>query len=132
MTMQAPDVMERDEGAIELPRLQLFGVLVGDIDDPRSSTTYPFSYQGNRTKIVMCTALWRGYISAYLLRADGRLVLKRAVYPFTPNADPDVVNEELVGDFWIDLREWFMGCGVRVPFRQGRIVADESEWRTLE
>lgn len=132
MTMQAPEVLERDDGAVELPPLKLFGVLVGDIDDPSSSKTYPFMRKGDPSKVTMCTALWRGYVSVYRLRANGHLVLERIEYPFTPGAAPDSVNEVLSGDFWIELREWFMGGGIRVPFQDGRIVSKTSEWRRFE
>src|SRR3954463_9554263 len=65
------------------------------------------------------TALWRGYVSAYRLGANGRLALVRFECPLTPQIAPDAVEELLVGDFWIELRERFMGDGIRVPFRNG-------------
>lgn len=132
MTIQAPERLERDDGAAELPPLKLYGVVVGDIDKPESSGGYPFMAKGDPSKMTLCTALWRGYVSGYRLRADGSLVLERFEYPFTPGAAPDLAHEVLAGDFWIELREWFMGSGVRVPFREGRIVQDVSEWRNFE
>jgi len=129
MTMQAPEVLIVEPGAIELPPMKLFSVLVGNIDDPKSLSGYKFATRGNPDKMVMCTALWRGYVSTYRLTASGTLVLERLEYPFTKDAAPDEVHEELHGDFWLDLREWFMGDGVRVPFVDGRVQADQSLWR---
>jgi len=132
MTMQAPEVLEREVGAPDLPDLKLFGIQVGDIDEPRASRSYPFAHKGDPSKITMCTALWRGYVSAYRLNSDGRLTLVRFEFPFTPEIAPDHVEEQLVGDFWLDLRAWFMGDGIRVPFRDGRLVADQTQWRPFD
>jgi hypothetical protein len=129
MTMQAPEVLESEAGAPDFPNLKLVGIQIGDIDDPRSSKNYPFAHKGQPSKTTMCTALWRGYVSAYRLRADGRLTLVRFEYPFTPEIAPDDVEEVLVGDFWLDLRESLLGDGIRVPFRDGRLVIDQTQWR---
>ena len=129
MTMQLPEHLVVDEGAVRLPTMQLFGVLVGNIDNPKSWSGYKFSATGNPEKITMCTALWRGYVSTYRLRADGSLTLELLEYPYSDNATPDEVNESLKGNFWLDLRAGFLGDGVRVPFIDGLIQADSSFWR---
>ena len=129
MTQQLPEKLIVDPGALELPPMRLFGVIVGNIDDPKSWSGYPFTSKGDPKKITMCTALWRKWVSTYRLKADGTLVLERLEYPYTDGATPDEVDEELTGDFWLDLRESFMGAGTRVPFIAGRIEADRSQWR---
>lgn len=47
-------------------------------------------------------------------------------------APADRVREVLQGSFWLDLREDFFGRGVRVPFVDGRIQEDRTQWRHLE
>ncbi len=129
MTTQLAEILVADPGAIELPNMQLFGVITGDINKPRSCSRYNFVTAGDPAKMVACSALWRGYVSSYRLRADGMLVLEKLEYPFTDNAAPDQVHEVLQGDFWLDLREWFMGEGFRVPFVDGVIQSDKALWR---
>lgn len=122
MTHQIAEILERDPGAPPLPMLRLYGVYAGDMDHPGQRTRYPSIVRPDPSKVVQCTALWRGHVSAYRLTVDGSLVLTRLVYPFTEDAAPDEANETLQGDFWLDLRDDFMEDGIRVQFRQGRIV----------
>jgi hypothetical protein len=98
----------------------------------RSWSRYNFVSAGDPEKMVECSALWRGYVSSYRLRADGKLVLEKFEYPFSDDAAPDQVHEILQGDFWIDLREWFMGEGFRVPFVDGVIQSDKALWRKTD
>jgi hypothetical protein len=129
MTTQLAEVLVVDPGAIELPQMKLFGVIVGNIDDLESWSGYKFTATGDPSKMTMCTALWRGYVSTYRLKVDGTLVLERLEYPYTDGATPDEVQEPLRGDFWLDLREWFMGNGVKVPFVNGKVQVNQSLWR---
>lgn len=130
MTMQCPEVLIVESGAVEVPPMQLFAILVGDMDNPKFWARYKFTTTGDPSKMVMCTALWCGYISTYRLRADGTLTLERLEYPFTEGAPADEVKEVLTGDFWLDLRKSFMGGDeVKIPFIDGKIQADQSLWR---
>jgi hypothetical protein len=132
MTAQRPEILIVDAEKFRLPATKLYAVCVGDIDEPTSSSRYNFQTQGNQAKMTVCTALWRGYISTYRLRADGTLILERLEYPFTKGAAPDEVLEVIHGDFWLDLRESFLGRGMRIPFVDGKIITDESLWRRRE
>lgn len=132
MTIQAPEVLIADPGSIDLPAMKLYGIIVGNIDDSKSCASYKFAIKGTEAKMTTCTALWRGYISTYRLRADGTLTLEKLEYPFTAGAQPDEVHEVLQGDFWLDLREWFLGDGTQIPFVQGKIVADQTQWKRKE
>jgi hypothetical protein len=132
MTIQAPEVLLVDPGSIELPAMRLYSILVGNIDDPKTIRSYNFKTKGAEAKIRVSTALWRGYISTYRLRADGTLMLERLEYPFATRATSDEVHEVLEGDFWLDLRETFVGEGVKVPFSQGKIVGDRTRWKLKE
>jgi len=129
MTSQVPDILVVEPGSIDLPQMELHGVVIASIDDPKAWTCYKFANKGSEGKMTMCTALWKGYISTYRLKIDGTLVLERLEYPFSRGVDPDEVNEPLQGDFWLDLREWFMGSGVMVPFVDGKIVAEKTHWK---
>jgi len=129
MTTQAPEILVVEPGAIELPAMELYGITVGNIDDPKSCTSYKFATTGSKEKMTMCTALWRGYVSTYRLKADGSLTLEKLEYPFSKGVEPDEVNEVLQGDFWLDLREWFMGDGMKIPFVEGKVVADRTQWK---
>lgn len=122
MTHQISEFLERDAGAPALPKLRLYGVYAGDMDHPGPRTRYPALARPDPSKIVHCTALWRGHVSSYCLTSEGTLVLRRLEYPFTDDAAPDEVNETLQGDFWLDMRESFLGDSTRVQFRKGRIV----------
>lgn len=110
--------------------MELYGVIIGDIDKPNSWSRYKFNTAGDSSKMVECSALWRGYVSTYRLRDNGTLVLEKLEYPFSDDAAPDHVQEILQGDFWIDLREWFMGEGFRVPFIDGVIQSNRALWRS--
>ena len=41
---------------------------------------------------------------------------------------PEPVNEKLSGDFWLVFKHNFFGPRTYVPFKDGKIVEDESEW----
>lgn len=129
MTAQCPDILIVDVESILLSGLQLYGVCIGDIDEPRKSSNYVFVSSADETKMTECTALWRGYLSAYRLKSNGTLVLERMEYPFSDGVVADEINEILLGDFWLDLRVWFMGDAVRIPFRDGLVSLDRSTWR---
>lgn len=131
MTSQCPDVLIVDTDMVSLSDLDLYGVNVGDIDNIKNSWSYPFVSAANKSKFTDSTALWRGYISVYRIKMDGSIVLERMEYPFSEGVPADEVSETLIGDFWLDLRVWFMGDSVRVPFRDGNLQADRKTWRFL-
>lgn len=130
MTTQCPEILAVDMESISFSNWELYGVSVGDIDKPQEAKNYPFESTADESKITPCTALWRGYVSAYRLRSNGTLVLEHLEYPFTFGSAPDQVDEILRGDFWLELRSWFMGDSMRVPFRDGKVDADKRNWRS--
>jgi hypothetical protein len=132
MTAQFSETLIADAGSIELPTMRLYEIVTGDIDKPRPWPTYVFATKGDAKKMTMCSALWRGYISSYRLTAQGTLILERLEYPFTEDVQPVDVHEPLNGDFWLDLRESFMGDGFLVPFVDGKVVADRTRWKPTE
>jgi hypothetical protein len=85
---------------------------------------------------VRCSALWRGYIATMRLHADYRLELEYFDFPFAGDAPLQTCNSYFTGDFSITFRPFFFGPNTIVPFRDGAIVRDRSEWhiddQTLE
>ena len=129
MTAQIPEVLIVEPGSIDLPQMSLYGVFISDLDAPELGARYTFANRGSKDKMMRCSLLWRGCVSKYRLKIDGTLVLERLEYPFTEGVLPDEVNEPLQGDFWLDLRESFSGDRVRIPFVDGKIVADKTHWK---
>ena len=87
------------------------------------------------------TACYRGYVASFTLNADGTLTLAHFEYTtFEPavvdgkdsvsiNVIEDAVGQNVEGDFWMVLRPHFYTDPTTfVPFRDGRIVEDQSEW----
>jgi hypothetical protein len=131
MTHQLAERIIIDPGASLLPEMLLFGVLVGNIDDPKSWSGYAFATKGDSRKLTSFTGLWRGWVSTYRLTTEGTLILEQLEYPFTDGAAPDQVSETVNGDFWLDFRESFFGAATRVPFIDGHIQCDRSQWRHM-
>lgn len=130
MTQQFPEKLEIEPGAPVVPAMRLFGVIAGNVDNPKTWTRYPYKSQGAPSKTTPCTALWRGWVSTFLLKADRQLVLKQLSYPLSQETLPDFADEILEGNFWLDFRESFFGNGIRVPFNQGRMIVDSACWRS--
>ncbi len=132
MTHQMPEILIIESGAIKLPVMPLYGILVGNRDAPGSWGPYLFGTKGNNAKMTICSALWRGYVSTYRLRPDGMLALEKLAYPLTEGVAPDEVHEVLRGDFWLDFRESFTGDGIQVPFANGKVICDQTQWKHRE
>jgi hypothetical protein len=82
----------------------------------------------NAGEAMRCTALWRGYVATFRLTGDGRLVLTHYEYPYSDIPGHDVENGLLTGDFSLVFRQTFWGPSVAVPFRDGYVVEDRSQW----
>ncbi len=66
----------------------------------------------------------------FVLEENGDLYLKKFTYPHSRSVFSDVVNEKLTGDFWLTFRWRPFGDGLYVPFVDGVIVFDRSQWKT--
>jgi hypothetical protein len=146
MTAQASDNLRNDNPRVDFDTLRCYGltrsaptetskwsgVLGGVFDFPRPPRQRPDTY---------CTACYRGYIASYVLNPDGALTL--AAYEYTTldvsvggtaslRIDEDPVSEPITGDFWLILRpHFFTDPTTFVPFRNGRVIEDRSQWVTL-
>lgn len=127
MTAQVSDSLKNKCAAVDFSELHLYSVLIGDIRTAKAQV-YPFLHNSDSSKRSVITACWSGYTSTYTLTASKELVLTGFRYPFNEEASPDTVYEVLEGDFWLDMREDFFGDGFYVPFKDGLLVVDESEW----
>jgi hypothetical protein len=76
-----------------------------------------------------CSALWRGYVANMRLHSDYRLELVHFDFPFSGGSPPQRCNAFFTGDFSITFRPFFFGPNTVVPFRDGRIVLDCTEWQ---
>lgn len=129
MTVQAPDRLILECPAIELGELHLYGIATGDIRlFPGWGTKYAFTNQPLVPPGAVCSALWRGYVATFCLRADGRLELIRYDYPLSKPKTGVDISEFLEGDFWMILKSDFKGDRVYVPFVAGRVNPDEAAW----
>jgi hypothetical protein len=128
MTAQTPDRLVNAHADLDLAGYHLFGVV---IEDPtsRHGKPYPFKSKATPDARMASTAIARGYISLFRLNAAGRLTLKGFAYLTQKGRAPDMLDEELEGDFWLVFRQTFFGDSVYLPFRNGIVVSDRSQWR---
>jgi hypothetical protein len=132
MTTQIPDRLVNRFSAIELGELELYGVLQGEL--------FPYDGSGVRyawkNKPVIpekrSASLIRGYVSTIVLHEDARLELTRFDYPFSEPRTSTDISEFLEGNGWLRMSPHDAWPRVSIPFRDGRIVGDESQWVLLD
>jgi|GEM_PF-5648777 len=129
MTTQIPDRLINRFSAIELGELDLFQVLTGELSAyDGTGVKYPWR---NRPTIPekRSASLIRGYVATIVLHEDARLELTHFSYPFSsPAIAPIEVSEFLEADGWLRMSPHDAWPRVSIPFRDGRIVGDESQW----
>lgn len=146
MTAQVADKLQNNHHCVHFGDLRLYGLIrtsptesnrwsgvLGDVFDypqlPRKQTD---GYS---------TACYRGYVASHRLNPDGTLTLICYEYmrmkPTTIEGkesvsieiDEEPVNALVTGDFWMILRPHFYSDpSTFVPFRDGHIVEDRSQW----
>lgn len=131
MTDQIPEKLTNNYARADLTGLNLYAIITGE---PRSnqSRSYEFKTAATPVKGKNSSALWRGFVSTYVLWQTGKLTLEKFEYPFHRGRLPDIVYEELQGDFWLVMRSSFLGKTTYVPFRDGTIVEDQSRWISVD
>ena len=135
MTDQASERLDNAHPDVDFGPLRLYRVITGDIATNHGwGVPYPYSSPPNLPDSrIRNSAIARGYIAHYSLSADGRLTLNSYTYPSVPPLSRDIVetvNEPLTGDFWLVMKPYFRDPRTYVPFRDGVIVVDQSEWQT--
>jgi len=136
VTAQAPEELVNEHPRIDFGRLRLYAVAVGEPEDTGwlpEDNRYPHRARPRQATGEYITALRRGYIAHYRLRADGALELEGYTYPVgepidRPGQDHDDLPEVLVGDFWLVMSVKFISPTTWVPFRGGRLVEDRNAW----
>jgi len=135
MTAQVPDRLMNKHPRVQLRGMQLYGVIRGNI---RANSGWGQRYEFTRPPtppkdVPRCSALWRGYTATFRLDSEGELSLVSYSYPRSKKkAEIESVNEKLSGDFWLVFKHSFFGPRTYVPFKDGRIVEDDTEWVTEE
>jgi hypothetical protein len=94
---------------------------------------YKLKSKIEKTEKLVCSALWRGYIATYTLKEDGSLFLTKLSYPEIfdgshINAREKEVLEKIEGNFFIEFRASFFGKRFKVPFNNGIIDLNKSNW----
>lgn len=128
MTAQTPDRLVNARPDLDLAGYHLFGVITED-PTSRHGRPYPFKSQATPDARMASTAVARGYISLFRLNSAGRLILKGFAYLPHKGRAPDMLDEELEGDFWLVFRQSFFGDSLHLSFRNGIVVSDRSQWR---
>lgn len=73
------------------------------------------------------SANWKGYVEQFRLTTEGRLILLGFTYDRDPEREHRV-DELLEGDFFMMLKQSFFSPGLYVPFRDGVLVTNHTEW----
>jgi len=128
MTAQAPDRLTNECSQVDLKDLKLFHVLTGDITK-NFGRGEPYVFKNRPSQPPgMMSSMWRGHISCYRLTAGGTLQLEGFEYPPLLKLARENILETMEGDFWLLLSQTFGGARTYVPFRDGKVVADQSQW----
>jgi|GEM_PF-347211 len=129
MTEQIPHSLDNGCPDLDIRELYLYAVIVGPIEENHGwgSGAYQCAVDPEPEEAGICSANWDGFIGDYHINADGRLALRNYFYPFTEQK-PTQVDEELSGDFFLVLKPTFGAPRVYVPFLDGKVVAEVSEW----
>jgi|GEM_PF-3987450 len=123
---------QRSEGFVSKhEQVRLEGYRLNFVTAKRGShdvfQAYKFSVQP-KPVAINSTALLRGYISHYLLDECGYLYLQGYEYPGQRVEFCDIVREKLTGDFYLVFSQGLYIDRIYVPFIDGVVVTDESQW----
>ncbi len=81
---------------------------------------------------LRCTALWRGYIGTWRLNADGTLNLLKYTFPHFDDEESTIQEfapKAVRGDFELTFRPFFHGPSTDIPFVDGRVIEDKTNWK---
>ena len=139
MTHQFPEKLTSYHPCVDFADLSLYGLFRGT---PESREPFIYPTPPTPNPDTACTALHRGYVAEFVLDADGYLTVIALRYLRKPEFDDDgnaiadqefwrteSASDRLDGDFWLEFRPDFMADQTFVPFRDGRLVWDRSEWQ---
>lgn len=133
MTKQIAENLIVHDPKLDLHDLALRAVVTGDPSknfgwgDGEYSLPLPPLPEGS----VSCSALWRGYISTFVIHVDGSVELHSCQFPFASRAEERgivYIGKQLTGDFWLVMSEYFGGPRTFIPARQGYVIKDRHHW----
>lgn len=109
--------------------MRLYGISVDGNRSRDGTTCYPFINwaQPKSEYSQRCTGCHCGYLDRYTLTTEGQLILTGFAYIPTQEGTHDV-HEPLTGDFWLSMKCGFRGETTYIPFLDGKIITDKSEW----
>jgi len=130
MTTQIANHFINECPEVDFSHLHLYALLVGDIREKTNTISYSFLQQPDKSKINSFSACWSGYIPKYKITNNKELVLIAFEYPaLSPKKiESDEIYELATGDFWLMMRPSFFKGSVYVPFKNGKLITDQSEW----
>jgi hypothetical protein len=122
--------------------LRVFRIICGNPDNVNcwSELEYPTPPKHPPNTVVI-SANWSGYTATLRLNPDGSLTLVEYLFvtyyrktgdgplDFETSRVVQDVNERIPGDFWLVCSPAFGEPQTYIPFRDGRIVLDQSEWK---
>lgn len=124
MTTQASDQLCNYFAGIDFSDLNLRKVFTGK-PGFFNNNGYPFRVKAKKAEGYLSSACWRGYIAYYDLNANRSITLVK--YVNLAN-ETQIVNEVLVGDFWLEMDSPVCHGSLYIPFNQGRINTDRKAW----
>ncbi len=131
MTAQIPHSIENQCDKVDFGNLRLYSVMIEPWHPEYGpSKKYPFQSVPDKSKRKISRRLYAGNTCHYVLTPNGELYLEKFEYPLNADVTPDTVNEKLIGDFWLIFRVSFEYDDIYVPFVNGLIVSDRSQWKT--
>jgi len=130
VTAQIANTFINECTEVDFNDLNLYAVLVGDIENRQNIISYPFKEKAIQEKLNVFSACWDGYTSKYKITQNKELVLTGFQYPalLPEKIEPDETYEIADGDFWLDMRPSFFEGFVYVPFKDGKLITDKKEW----
>jgi hypothetical protein len=154
MTAQISHILVNKHPRVKFDGLRVYAVIRGDFRASQAGWGDGFAYTSQPIRqddAAICSALWHGFVSEFLLEESGQLWLVAFHHSVTNGHDPpdtgdadanrmlsflswrkQQVNEGLTGDFWLVVKPDFYGERTYIPFRDGCIVEERSEWFTEE
>lgn len=125
MTIQTSERLINQFTEIDFSQLHLKMVFVGR-PGIFNEKPYPFKVKPQTVSGYINSSCWRGYIAHFVLDNCGALVLIK--YQILGGAE-QIVNETLVGNFWLELKHDRYEGALCVPFKNGKIDSNKNTWK---
>lgn len=132
MTEKVLDTLYSDYPDIDFGILKVLKVGCGDPTNLKTYKPYKLKSKPDPMKEMASLTITSDMVRHFRLLANGELVLEKLTYPFHQWAKPDMANEKITGDFWLEMTTTGIKRHKRpvllVPFYKGVICSDVSRW----